>query len=343
MTERRQLHLNAFLMSTGHHEASWRLPESDPFANTDVAHYQGLARIAERGKFDSLFFADCPVLWGDIGRRPAGTLEPTVLLTALAAATEHIGLIATASTTYNEPFNLARRFASLDHISGGRAGLEHRHHRRAGGGPQLQPRRPSPPTPSGTSGPPSSSTWRCKLWDSWEDDAAVADKEAGVWGDDDRVRADRPRRASTSSVARPAERAALARRATRCSCRPGSSEDGKEFAARYAEAVFTAQQTLEDAQAFYARPQARGPRRHGRDPGRRQDPARHRAGHRRAPRRRRARLERELDELIVPEYARAAAGEDAARRPGGPAARRAAAGTTCPTRTRSRAPRAATR
>ena len=66
----RQLHLNAFLMSTGHHEASWRLPESDRFASTDVAHFQQLARTAERGTFDSIFFADSPVLHGDVGRRP---------------------------------------------------------------------------------------------------------------------------------------------------------------------------------------------------------------------------------------------------------------------------------
>ena len=72
MTQPRHLILNAFLMSTGHHEASWRLPESDPFAHLDVAHFQRLAQIAERGKLDSVFFADSPVLWGDIGRRPVG-------------------------------------------------------------------------------------------------------------------------------------------------------------------------------------------------------------------------------------------------------------------------------
>ncbi|HEX8626947.1 MAG TPA: LLM class flavin-dependent oxidoreductase, partial [Catenuloplanes sp.] len=117
-----RLHLNAFLMGVGHHEAAWRLPESDPHAHVDLEHYQNLARIAERGKLDSVFLADGPVLWNDLGRRPAGVLEPTVLLTALAGVTRHIGLIATASTTYNEPYNLARRFASLDHVSGGRAG-----------------------------------------------------------------------------------------------------------------------------------------------------------------------------------------------------------------------------
>src|ERR671920_1006443 len=101
----RQLHLNAFLMTTGHHEASWRLPESDSFAGTQVAHFQQLARTAERGTFDSIFFADSPVLHGDVRQRPYGTLEPTVLLSAIAAVTKRIGLIGTASTTYNDPYN----------------------------------------------------------------------------------------------------------------------------------------------------------------------------------------------------------------------------------------------
>ncbi len=140
MTQRPgQLHLNAFLMSVGHHEASWRLPESDPFANTSVAHFKNLARIAERGsstRCSSPTARCCGTTWAG---GPAGTLEPTVLLAALAGVTEHIGLIATASTTYNEPFNLARRFASLDHLSGGSGGLEHRHDGGCGRGAQLQP------------------------------------------------------------------------------------------------------------------------------------------------------------------------------------------------------------
>lgn len=124
----RQLHLNAFLMGTGHHEASWRLPESDPVATTSVAHFQHLAQIAERGTFDSLFLADGPVMFGNVAQRPSGVIEPLTLLTALALVTEHVGLIATASTSYNSPYNLARRFSALDHVSGGRAGLEHRDH-----------------------------------------------------------------------------------------------------------------------------------------------------------------------------------------------------------------------
>jgi len=245
----RQLHLNAFLMSTGHHEASWRLPESNPYANTQVEHYLNLARIAERGTFDSIFFADGPVLWGGIERRPSGSLEPTVLLTAIAAATSRIGLIATASTTYNDPFNLARRFASVDHVSGGRAGWN-----------VVTTAGPEAAKNFGLDDQPAHADRYAraaeflevaqKLWDSWDDDATVADKESGVWGDNAKVRpidhvgryfqVRGPLNLPRSPQAHP------------LIVQAGSSEDGKGLAARYAEAVFTAQQTLADAQEFYA-------------------------------------------------------------------------------------------
>jgi FMN-dependent oxidoreductase (nitrilotriacetate monooxygenase family) len=258
----RPLHLNAFLMSVGHHEASWRLPESDPYAGWSVKHYQNLARIAERGLLDSLFLADSPVQQGDPGRRPTGKLEPTVLLTALAAVTEHIGLIATASTSYNEPYNLARRFASLDHVSGGRAGwnivttaggdaarnfglddvpLHRERYERAAEFVEVS----------------------TKLWDSWADDAILADKQAGVHADAAKVRrinhrgrffrVDGPLNVPRSPQGYP------------LLVQAGSSADGKEFAARFAEAVFTAQQTLEEAQAFYSDLKKRTAA-HGRDP-----------------------------------------------------------------------------
>ena len=120
-SRQRQLHLNAFLRNIGQHEAAWRLPETDLGGITGVDHYVELARIAERGKLDAVFLADRPVLNGKSEFRPFDALDPLTLVTALAAATEQIGLVATASTTYNEPYNLARRFASLDHVSGGRA------------------------------------------------------------------------------------------------------------------------------------------------------------------------------------------------------------------------------
>ncbi|MFB8117072.1 LLM class flavin-dependent oxidoreductase [Streptomyces sp. NPDC055962] len=296
---RKQLHLNAFLMSTGHHEASWRLPESHAGAESDLDHYGNLARIAERGLLDSLFLADGPVLMGDPGRRPAAKLEPTVLLTALAGVTERIGLIATASTSYNEPYNLARRFASLDHISGGRAGwnivttagadaarnfglddtpLHRDRYRRAAEFVEVS----------------------TKLWDSWADDAVVADKEAGVHALADRVRSighsgEFFRVDGPLNVQRPPQGHPLLVQA-------GSSEDGKDFAARYAEAVFTAQQTLEEGIAFYKDVKQRA-----------EALGRHPDGIKILPgivpvigdtEAEALELDAELDRLIVPEYAR---------------------------------------
>jgi FMN-dependent oxidoreductase (nitrilotriacetate monooxygenase family) len=295
----RQLHLNAFLMSTGHHEASWRLPESDTHAGTDVAHFQRLARTAERGKLDSIFFADSPVLHGNVAQRPYGSLEPTVLLAAIAAVTERIGLIATASTTYNEPYNLARRFASVDHISGGRAGWN-----------VVTTAGDAAARNFSLAGQPAHSQRyeraaefldvAKKLWDSWEDDALVADKGAGVWADSSRVhQVNHEGRHFQVEGALDVPRSVQGHPVI---VQAGSSENGKHFAARYAEAVFTAHQTLAAAQSFYADLKQRTTAA-GRDPesikilpgivpviGSTEAEAR--------------RLERELDELILPEHAR---------------------------------------
>src|SRR6201990_3050429 len=118
----RQMHLNLFFSSRGHHEASWRHPQTSPFALTDIRYYQDLARRAEAAKFDSIFLGDQLALGGDAHQAARTWLEPITVLAALAVSTSRVGLIATASTTYTEPFNLARQFASLDHISNGRVG-----------------------------------------------------------------------------------------------------------------------------------------------------------------------------------------------------------------------------
>jgi FMN-dependent oxidoreductase (nitrilotriacetate monooxygenase family) len=245
----RQLHFNLFLHDTGHHEASWRLPDADPHANLSLAAHQRLARIAEDAKFDSVFLADSPVTWGDPGRRPSGKLEPTVLLAALIGATSRIGLIATASTSYNEPYNLARRFASLDHLSAGRAGWN-----------IVTTAGDAAARNFGLDDQPLHRTRyeradeflevATKLWDSWADDAVIADKAAGVHARRDGVvpiehrgqyfRVDGPLNVPRSPQAYP------------LLVQAGSSEDGKDFAARWAEAIFTAQPTLAESQAFYA-------------------------------------------------------------------------------------------
>jgi FMN-dependent oxidoreductase (nitrilotriacetate monooxygenase family) len=296
-TSGRQLHLNAFLMSSGHHEAAWRLPGSDPFANTDLSHWRNLAQTAERGRFDSLFLADGPALRGDPRFRPVAALEPTILLTALAMATTRIGLIATASTSYNDPYNLARRFASLDHVSGGRAGWNIVTTADVGSARNF-----------GRSDRPGHSERYARaaefvdvsigLWDTWEDDAERGDQAAGIYADPDKIHAldhhgPHFRVAGPLNVPRTPQGRPLLVQA-------GSSAEGRDFAARYAEAVFTAQQTLADGQEFYADLKRRA-RRAGRDPdtikimpgivpviGSTEAEAR--------------RLDAELEELITPEY-----------------------------------------
>src|SRR3954468_7429935 len=119
MTDKKLI-LNAFVSPLGHHFAAWRHPVSTPERALDVDYFANIARIAERGKLQSLFLADA--LGGGRQGGSQGGLEPITLLSALATATHHVGLIATASTTFSDPFNLARAFASLDHISHGRAG-----------------------------------------------------------------------------------------------------------------------------------------------------------------------------------------------------------------------------
>ncbi|MFJ9741783.1 LLM class flavin-dependent oxidoreductase [Streptomyces sp. NPDC101166] len=245
----RRLHLNAFLMNTGHHEASWRLPESDPYAHVELGHYVRLARTAERGTFDSLFLADGPQLWGNVAQRPAGALEPLTLLTALATATEHIGLIATASTSYNSPYNLARKFASLDIISGGRAGWNIV----TTAGAEAARNFGLDAEPAHAERYARAAEFldvALKLWDSWEDDAIVADKAAGVWGDDAKIHP--PRHKGRYFSVEGALNVPRSPQGHPLLVQAGSSQDGKAFAARHAEAVFTAQQTIEEARAFYA-------------------------------------------------------------------------------------------
>ena len=245
----RAMHFNLFIMDTGHHEASWRLPGSYPLASIDIGYFERLARLAESVTFDSVFLADSPVLHSDPERRPSGPIEPLTLLTAAARATHHIGLIATASTSYNDPYNLARRFASLDHVSGGRAGWN-----------IVTTAGDAAARNFGLDAQPAHAERyqraaefvevAKKLWDSWEDDAIVADPERGVWAEAGKVhvidhrgrffQVQGPLNLSRSPQGHP------------LLVQAGSSEDGKDFAARHAEAVFTAQQTLADGQAFYA-------------------------------------------------------------------------------------------
>ena len=245
----RQLTLNLFIYPGGHHEAAWRYRESEPARVLDIRYYQELAQKAEAAKFDAIFFADGPSLPENVRYSSRVRFEPVTWLTAIAAATEKIGLIGTASTTYNEPYNLARLFASLDHISGGRAGWNIVTTSDAGAAHNFGlPEHP----PHGERYEKAREFLDVvtRLWDSWEDDAFVADPQSGVFADADKVhridhigkhyRVRGPLNVARSPQGRPVY------------VQAGSSEDGRSFAAQFAEAIFTAHQTLASAQEFYS-------------------------------------------------------------------------------------------
>ena len=245
----RHLRLNLFIHGRGHHEAAWRHPKSSPLALTDIRYYIELAKQAEAGCFDSIFLADQLAAGDDIASAPRTWLEPVTTLAALAGATSRIGLIATCSSTYTEPFNLARQFASLDHISGGRVGWNIvtswlvAAAANFGGQGQL------------------SHAERYEraeeymrvvngLWDSWDDDAVIDDRASGRYA---RAGSIRPvnRKGPHYQVAGPLN---LPRgpQGRPVFVQAGSSETGRRFAARHAEAVFTAQMEKSTARDFYA-------------------------------------------------------------------------------------------
>ena len=245
----RQMHLNLFIHSRGHHEASWRHPDASPLPLTDIRYYIDLAQRAEAAKFDSIFLADQLALGGDAAQAARTWLEPITVLAALATATERVGLIATASTTYTEPYNLARQFASIDHMSNGRAAWN-----------IVTSWLATAADNYGSSGQVSHADRYARgeefmtvvnaLWDSWAADAVLDDRANGAYARNDRIRAI-DHRGDFYQVAGPLN-------LPRCpQGRPvlvqaGSSDTGRAFAARHAEAVFTAHMAKETAQEFYA-------------------------------------------------------------------------------------------
>jgi len=244
----RFLRLNAVVYGLGNHEAAWRMPESDPLATTSLAHWAGLARIAEEAGFDSLFLGDVLALLQGAERHLSDTMDPLVILSALAAVTSRIGLIGTLSTSFEPPFHIARRFASLDHITGGRAGwnIVTSSNRLEAGNFGLD----GLPAHAGRYAMASDVLdATIALWDSWDADARVADKQAGLYFDPGKVHPVNHagpfvRTAGPLNVPRGPQGRPLLVQA-------GSSEDGRTLAATYADVVFTAQLSLEDAKAFY--------------------------------------------------------------------------------------------
>jgi FMN-dependent oxidoreductase (nitrilotriacetate monooxygenase family) len=256
-----QMKLGLSMRYLGYHDAAWRHPEIPPGGATDFKYFLNSARIAERGKFDMVFFADGIGIRAD--DNPPGSLartnrnvelEPLTLLSALAAMTSHIGLVSTASTTYNEPYHIARKFASLDNISGGRAGW------------------------NVVTSWSEQEAWnfsrdthldydtrydRAKefvdvvtgLWDSWENDAFVHDKASGQFYDPSKLHVLNHRgkhftvRGPLSAPPTPQGRPILVQ--------AGAAEQGQEIAAANADVVYAAQVDLAGAKAYYAGLKAR--------------------------------------------------------------------------------------
>jgi alkanesulfonate monooxygenase len=265
----RQIKLGVSMIGVGYHMAAWRHPQADPGAGMSLDHYVAVTQLAQRGLFDLVFLAD------GVGIRaqdtPRGALarssknvvfEPLTLLSALAMVSRDIGLVATASTTYNEPFHVARKFASLDHISGGRAGWNvvssftdtearnfgfdqapdyDRRYDRAGEFVEVVR----------------------GLWDSWEEDAFVHDKASGVFYDEAKLHV-LGHKGKHFAVAGPLN-VARAPQGHPVIFQAGASDPGRELAAATADALYAASETLEHAQAYYADVKRRMPR-YGRDP-----------------------------------------------------------------------------
>lgn len=242
-TRTRQLSLNAFYAGAGHHESAWRVPGASPERKLDLRAVERVGALAESGLLDAFFLADTQ---GSGGRFKA--FEPFTLLSALAVKTKHIGLIATVHTTYNEPFHVARKFASLDHISKGRAGWNVV----TGGteGSENFNRRNNTKFEERYEISSEFIEIVMRLWDSWEDDAVVQDKIAGVLNDEAKIHeigfsGKHFKVKGPLNISRPPQGHPVI-------VQSGSSDQGREHAARWGELIFTAQISLEHAQAFYA-------------------------------------------------------------------------------------------
>ena len=251
----RQIKLGMFLRPAGHHLAAWRHPRSQADAGVNFRHFVEIAQTAERGLFDMLFSADSATanaVFSENGLRRmsyVAWIEPFTLLAALASVTTHIGLACTASTTYEEPFSLARKFASLDHVSGGRAAwnlVTTGNHTAA----QNFSRGAHPPKTQRYRRAREFADVVLGLWDSWDDDAFIRDRESGVYFDPGKMHVlghsgEHFNVMGPLNVARsPQGRPVLVQ--------AGASEEGMELAAETAEVVFAAAPTLEEARSFYS-------------------------------------------------------------------------------------------
>jgi FMN-dependent oxidoreductase (nitrilotriacetate monooxygenase family) len=263
----KHMKLGLFVRPVGHHVASWRHPDAQADAGVNFGHFVDMAQTAERGLFDMMFSADSVTAWttqeeGLHRMHYVAWIEPYSLLTALAAHTRHIGLVCTATTTYEEPYAIARKFASLDIISGGRAGWnlvtsgnasEAQNFGRESHLPKIERYRRAREFADVVTG----------LWDSWDEDAFPRNRESGVFFDRDKMhvldhKGEYFRVRGPLNVARSPQGQPVLIQA-------GASEDGRQLAAETAQVVFTVHSSLASGRDFYADVKSRMAK-YGRDP-----------------------------------------------------------------------------
>jgi FMN-dependent oxidoreductase (nitrilotriacetate monooxygenase family) len=261
--QKRLMRLGAFVHETGQHVAAWRHPQAHMQSGTNFAEMVETAQLAERGKFDLLFLADSAAVnlsgSADVRGRMGKVVkfEPMTILSALAAVTKNLGLVATSTTTFNEPYTLARQFASLDQISGGRSGwnlvtsnneqdaLNYSREAHLGHSDRYDRAIEFADVVNG-------------LWDSWDDDAFIRDKDSGHFFDPAKMHVLNHKgahfqvRGPLNVACSPQGRPVLVQ--------AGASGTGRDVAARLAELVFTAATTFEQAKEFYDDVRMRIPR-----------------------------------------------------------------------------------
>jgi FMN-dependent oxidoreductase (nitrilotriacetate monooxygenase family) len=244
----RPLHFNAFIWPNGYHESAWRVVDDDVRGVLGLPYYAEIARIAERGLMDTIFLADnIAIAEYRATHLPQTQFDPISVLSALAAVTSHIGLIGTGSTTYNKPWELARRFATLDHLSGGRAGWN-----------IVTTVTPLAAANFGERAHPDHADRYARAhefvdvvtraWESWDDDAVIGDRERGVWADRGKLHAPHfhGQYYDVEGIL-PFPRSPQGRPVL---VQAGQSPAGIALAARYAELVFSGPPSLDAAVAF---------------------------------------------------------------------------------------------
>ncbi|MBB6691619.1 LLM class flavin-dependent oxidoreductase [Cohnella xylanilytica] len=245
---RKSLKFGALIHGVGGNVSAWRHPEVPVDASVSFPFYRKQALKAEEGKFDLVFIADGLYINEKSIPHFLNRFEPITILSALAAVTSKIGLVGTLSTSYSEPFTVSRQFASLDHISGGRAGWN----------VVTSPLEGSALNYGKTEHPSHDERYRIAeeylevakgLWDSWEDDAFVRDKESGVFFDPAKMHR-LNHKGRYFSVQGPLN-IARSKQGQPVIFQAGSSESGKTLAAKEADAVFTGGESLEETKAFY--------------------------------------------------------------------------------------------